>query len=518
MPILAFDFYGISIDLLFAKLAENSVPANVDIFNDDILRNLDNASEISLNGPRVTDMIRKLVPKYDTFVFVLRLVRKWAKVKGLYGNKFGYLGGVNFNLLLAFVCQLYPNASPSHLLVRFFRVYTSWKWPAPVMLNRIQPNPPGENRDIWSKEMAQYNRHANLMPIITPAYPAANSSYNVSEHTLKVMEREFQAANDVVRSIVAKRENADWERLFTPSDFFISYNHYLLCHIVGSANGEDAEEAARGWVGFVESRLRWVPTYLSQGLQLSAVHLYPREMKSDKGTIVSAYYIGFNVAVKGKKGDEKVLRVDSCIDMFKEQQLAQFRRTDGSVSNSFIVEHFTWKNLPDNVFDPLGGRSVAKEIRRAKLKGSTPPTVKVEPAPVSAPHVEDEGKKRKLSATENDDDVSADLDAKRAHLASADGGPTTVLNWLNNIDNALELGTVDKTLDNELGRSDSFGKSGLSKSEHMKIASQIPDLSGRNFVPTWKQSKKNVSVVDTPHHHSHHHDLKPINVTWSLFG
>lgn len=317
MPIIAFDFYGISIDLLFAKLAENCVPPNVDIFNDDILRNLDNASEISLNGPRVTDMIRKLVPKYDSFVFVLRCVRKWAKVKGLYGNKFGYLGGVNFNLLLAFVCQLYPNASPSHLLVRFFRVYSLWKWPAPVMLNKLHPNPPGENRDVWSKEAAHYNRHANMMPIITPAYPAANSAYNVSEHTLKVMDNEFRAANDVVRSIVAKKENADWSRLFTPSDFFISYNHYLLCHIIGSVTGEDDAEAARGWVGFVESRLRWVPTILAQGLQLSAVHLHPKVVKSDKGTMVSAYYVGFNVAVKGKKGEEKVLRVDQCISEFR---------------------------------------------------------------------------------------------------------------------------------------------------------------------------------------------------------
>lgn len=324
VPIMAFDFYGISIDLLFAKLAENSVPRNVDIFNDEILRNLDKESEISLNGPRVTDMIRKLVPKYDTFVYVLRCVRKWAKVKGLYGNKFGYLGGVNFNLLLAFVSQLYPNASTSFLLIRFFRLYSGWKWPTPIKLNKLQPNPPGENREIWSEEKAEESRYNNLMPIITPAYPAANSSYNVSEHTLKVMTNEFIAANNVVSSITSKLEKADWERLFTPSDFFISYNHYLLCHIIGSTGDEDAEEAARGWVGFVESRMRWVPSYLAQRLQLSAVHLFPKEQKSDKGTVAVAYYVGFNVEAKAKTGDTKVLRVDQCISDFRYSMMICF--------------------------------------------------------------------------------------------------------------------------------------------------------------------------------------------------
>lgn len=316
VPIMAFEFYGISIDLLFAKLAENCVPKNVDIFNDDILRNLDDESVISLNGPRVTDMVRKLVPRYDTFVYVLRCVRKWAKAKGLYGNKFGYLGGVNYNLLLAFVCQLYPNASPSYLLVRFFRVYSTWKWPAPIMLNRLHPNPPGENREIWSKDLTHYKLAKNMMPIITPAYPAANSSFNVSEHTLKVMHAEFQSANDVVRGLTAKKENSNWDPLFTPSNFFISYNHYLLCHVIGSTGTDDSPEAAHGWVGFVESKLRWVPVCLSS-LQLSAVHLFPKKHESDKGVITAAYYIGFNVAVKAKRGEEKVLRVDQCISKFR---------------------------------------------------------------------------------------------------------------------------------------------------------------------------------------------------------
>ena len=34
-------------------------------------------------------------------------MRVWAKRRGLYANKMGYLGGVNFNILVAMICQVH---------------------------------------------------------------------------------------------------------------------------------------------------------------------------------------------------------------------------------------------------------------------------------------------------------------------------------------------------------------------------------------------------------------------------
>ncbi len=94
VPILTFDWEGINIDLLFARLNSASVPRNFDIDNDRVLDGVDSATEKSLNGPRVTNLIAALVggttERYQTFLKVVRCVRKWAKIRGLYSNKMGY--------------------------------------------------------------------------------------------------------------------------------------------------------------------------------------------------------------------------------------------------------------------------------------------------------------------------------------------------------------------------------------------------------------------------------------------
>jgi poly(A) polymerase len=355
VPIMTFDYGLINIDLSFARLNDNTVPEDVDIFDDKILRNVDTATEKSLNGPRVTDLIFHLVPNFDNFLKVLRCIRKWAKVRGIYGNKLGYLGGVNCNILVAFVCQLYPKASPSSLLARFFRVYNTWKWPEPILLTQIKPNPPGEQREVWSKEQYQY---VHAMPIITPAYPSMNSSVSVTLHTRNVMLTEFKRGNDVVQQII--REKGDnWSRLFTPSDFFVKYNHYLCCHIIATGDNEDS----RSWIGFVESRLVRLPDYL-QKLPLEApLHLYPVRSKTSKSMNSCCYFIGFNIDhARLKTKEDKVIPIDRAVSEFRQNELFRYL-PDLGAGLEFLTEHLPWKRLPDEVFEKLGGKACAKLMR-----------------------------------------------------------------------------------------------------------------------------------------------------------
>lgn len=46
--------------------------------------------------------------------------------KGLYSNPLGYLGGVTWAMLVARICQLYPNLAPAALLHKFFLQFARW--------------------------------------------------------------------------------------------------------------------------------------------------------------------------------------------------------------------------------------------------------------------------------------------------------------------------------------------------------------------------------------------------------
>ena len=80
----------------------------------------------SLNGTRVADAILQNIPNMVTFKIALRFIKYWIKRRGLYGNKLGYLGGVQSAILTARICQLYPCALASTIVSKLFKVLLIW--------------------------------------------------------------------------------------------------------------------------------------------------------------------------------------------------------------------------------------------------------------------------------------------------------------------------------------------------------------------------------------------------------
>lgn len=60
-----------------------------------------------------------------------------ALAPGIYANKLGLLGGINFAILVAKTCQWFPTASAAKVVRMFFHILSEWKWPRPVLLTRI---------------------------------------------------------------------------------------------------------------------------------------------------------------------------------------------------------------------------------------------------------------------------------------------------------------------------------------------------------------------------------------------
>ena len=69
--------------------------------------------------------------------------------RGIYSNALGYLGGVSWAMLVARTCQLYPNASASTIVHKFFFVFEKWDWPKPVLLKKMDEDELGLGLPVW---------------------------------------------------------------------------------------------------------------------------------------------------------------------------------------------------------------------------------------------------------------------------------------------------------------------------------------------------------------------------------
>ncbi|KAM4690742.1 poly(A) polymerase alpha isoform 1-T1 [Rhinophrynus dorsalis] len=266
VPVIKLCFDGIEIDILFARLALQTIPEDLDLRDDSLLKNLDIRCIRSLNGCRVTDEILHLVPNIDNFRLTLRAIKLWAKRHNIYSNILGFLGGVSWAMLVARTCQLYPNAIASTLVHKFFLVFSKWEWPNPVLLK--QPEECNLNLPVWDPRVNPGDRY-HLMPIITPAYPQQNSTYNVSVSTRMVMVEEFKQGLAITDEILLGK--ADWSKLFEAPNFFQKYKHYIL--LLASA---PTEKQRLEWVGLVESKIRILVGSLEKNEFITLAHVNPQ--------------------------------------------------------------------------------------------------------------------------------------------------------------------------------------------------------------------------------------------------
>uniref|UniRef100_A0A8C4ZCI5 polynucleotide adenylyltransferase n=1 Tax=Gadus morhua TaxID=8049 RepID=A0A8C4ZCI5_GADMO len=316
VPVIKLAFDGIEIDILFARLALQTIPENLDLRDDGLLKNLDIRCIRSLNGCRVTDEILHLVPNIGNFRLTLRTIKLWAKRRNIYSNILGFLGGVSWAMLVARTCQLYPNAAASTLVHKFFLVFSKWEWPNPVLLK--QPEDCNLNLPVWDPRVTPSDRY-HLMPIITPAYPQQNSTYNVSASTRAVMVEEFKQGLAITDEILQNK--AEWSKLFEAPNFFQKYKYdvyfarltwerfffvIFLCSGYFSAR-----------VGLVESKIRILVGNLEKNEFITLAHVNPQSFPgpkegNDKEEFSTMWVIG--IVFKKMEGSEN-LNVDLTFDI-----------------------------------------------------------------------------------------------------------------------------------------------------------------------------------------------------------
>ncbi|TRM67821.1 Poly(A) polymerase central domain-containing protein [Schizophyllum amplum] len=266
VPIIKIKMFGIPIDILMARLALSSIPEDISLQDSNILRNLDDRCVRSLNGYRVTDELLRLVPDVDVFRDALRCIKLWAQRKAIYSNVNGFPGGVAWAMLVARVCQLYPNANAGTIVGRFFPIMNQWPWPAPVALKHVDDLQ--MNLRQWNPKIYPADR-AHRMPVITPVYPAMCSTHNVSVSTFAIIEEEFKRGSKLIDKIIFG--SLKWSNLFEKHDFFHKYRYFL--QIIASTASAEAQLM---WAPNVEVKMRQLVSKLELVDSLTLAHPFTK--------------------------------------------------------------------------------------------------------------------------------------------------------------------------------------------------------------------------------------------------
>ncbi|XP_068682238.1 poly(A) polymerase type 3-like isoform X2 [Montipora foliosa] len=394
VPVIKMVFCGVGMNVVFARLSLPEIPDDLSLLDENLLKTLDTKCVRSLNGFRVTDEILHLVPNTRNFRLTLRAIKLWAKKRGIYSNVLGFLGGVSWAMLVARTCQLFPNAVAATLLQKFFLVFSKWEWPNPVLLK--SSTIPNENKlalsfPVWDPRVNPADRY-HLMPIITPAYPQRNSSFNVSMSTRTIMKEEFDLG--VKRSSDILIGKSTWDALFQPPNFFSKYRHYIVLSAFSNC-----EEDHREWIGLVESKIRLLTSNLENTPFLSLAHVHPQSfppLEPDKSAQITRWFIGLQF----EKKENVNIDLTGAIQMFTNTVHSQA--------------------LTDKMFKE-GMRTEAKHVKKKQLSEYLPSSVLKQKKRSSV--VPSEGKKENtaemkykpdkgdvsLDSTPNASDLSRDI-------------------------------------------------------------------------------------------------------------
>lgn len=190
------------------------------------------------------------------------------------------------------------------------------------------------------------------MPIITPAYPSMNSSYNVGMSQCRRLTDEFHRA-----AFALEESNFDWAEVFRDGGFFRRHSNFLKITIRAQPPDLYLE-----WKRLCESKLRLLISNLES--QTPEVHAWPfakffqgryessergeGEEKTDGGND-SIQESCFFIALRFAPGVETVDLRYSTSDFLHKVNSWEGRRSGMDLS----IARVTADDLPDFCFDSL---------------------------------------------------------------------------------------------------------------------------------------------------------------------
>jgi poly(A) polymerase len=235
VPIIAFRFREIDFDVSFVCLNLPTIPPDFDPSSDAVFSRFlfgrNQTDVLTLCGIRNALYLKRAMKRHKAaFRNLVRFVRVWAKSRLIYGHCFGFISGIECQLLSAHIIR--RHAGETELVERFFEFCGTRDWHRePFKLTEVGTLPGNQ----WNEDK---------MVILTPVYPAQNTARMATAETVAVMKREFEIG------LRKCRESCSWEEFVECPELLPRCTRAIQVQF-WALNPDDFQK----WKGFMESRI-----------------------------------------------------------------------------------------------------------------------------------------------------------------------------------------------------------------------------------------------------------------------
>ncbi|KAK4204144.1 hypothetical protein QBC40DRAFT_312312 [Triangularia verruculosa] len=192
-----------------------------------------------LKAIRDIDYLRRSLPDLAAFRLAHRFIKTWAKSRGIYSARFGYLSGIQIAILLARVQKLLAKSNPSveDLITSFFTHYSTFDFATSLIFDpTFHSSTPQYTRS--------YREPLAILGYFPPALNTASAATLPSVHTLS---KEFALAASSLAT------SPSWSSFLSPptTTFLTQFKTYIKLDL--SYWGLSLQKGAQ-FLGWFESR------------------------------------------------------------------------------------------------------------------------------------------------------------------------------------------------------------------------------------------------------------------------
>ncbi|KAH8689073.1 DUF455 domain protein [Talaromyces proteolyticus] len=239
---------GVRFDLQYcaATNVTESWPQALELPSTDYIFDLPMQSLLKLNSIRDLDYLQRTIPDMTAFRLAYRFIKTWAKNRGIYSSKLGFLGGIHITLLLGRVCKLsFREAgavSASDIICTFFKHYANFDWKNDMIYD-----------PTYYKGKMKYHRSSREPMVILSIHPPkVNVARAATAPSVKTLEQEFKRADQLLSG-----QTVSWvdiagtgSRKTGAADFLKAYSNYVQVDVQFWGGAATKGRMLIGWLEF----------------------------------------------------------------------------------------------------------------------------------------------------------------------------------------------------------------------------------------------------------------------------